>query len=117
MSKIYDEMREIEVGYLCEKCLTPLEDSPPLAKDFRVEVGRTKRLCPTCAEREDLNGHIAANHRGDDPDTIGIYPCTCHGDLLDERDRDREEVTRQANKRAFEILEDSGFVALFKGKR
>lgn len=42
------EPRTIETGFLCERCLEPLPDSPPLAEDWRVTVGRTKRLCPKC---------------------------------------------------------------------
>ena len=53
-----EKPREIEVGFLCEDCLTPLPDSPPLAEDFRVRVGRTKRLCPECARKDDLYSQI-----------------------------------------------------------
>jgi hypothetical protein len=49
-----NQERTVETGFLCEKCLEPLPDSPPLTDDWRVPVGRTKRLCLTCTEKEPL---------------------------------------------------------------
>ena len=63
MSKIYDRLlncnpeRAIEMGTICENCLLPIEeDRRPPAEDFRVKIGRTKRLCPKCTAIEDEPG-------------------------------------------------------------
>ncbi len=47
-----NQERDVEIGFLCETCLSPLPDSPPLADDWRVPHGRTKRLCAECEEKE-----------------------------------------------------------------
>src|SRR4030095_4952354 len=56
------EPRTYEVGYLCENCLYPLEDTRPGVEDFRVAVGRTKRLCRKCAAIEDCPNRDAEGH-------------------------------------------------------
>src|SRR4030095_7543492 len=56
------EPRTYEVGYLCENCLHPLEDTRPGVEDFRVAVGRTKRLCRKCAAIEDCPNASAEGH-------------------------------------------------------
>jgi len=72
------------VGHLCEQCYEPLQDNG-LDVDWRISVGRTARLCSNCEEAEER--HIPANHRGDDSDSIGSFPCDCRADCLDETHR------------------------------
>ena len=57
------------------------------------------------------NAHIPANHRGDDPATIGSFPCECSEDLADMElkklweDIDQLGKDTEALKRLVEQLE------------
>lgn len=53
-----DRERELEVGFLCESCLEPLDDRRPIDIDWRVPVGTKKRLCPKCEKTERLTVEV-----------------------------------------------------------